>query len=103
VGRRTRSVAVAWGGVDLVKPGGSKTAGEEEDRTRVMGVGGTGAGAIPRISNLRGGDRAVGLDDWRRWGDRAAGDRTVEIAEQWNGRLRLQDGRTAGGRLLLHS
>jgi hypothetical protein len=26
-------------------------------------------------------------------GDRAAGDRTVEIAEQWNGRLRLQDGR----------
>jgi hypothetical protein len=32
------------------------------------GVGGTGAGAIPRISNLRGGDRAMGSDDWRRWG-----------------------------------
>jgi hypothetical protein len=68
VGRRTWSVAVAWGGVDLVKPDGSETAGKEEDRTRVTGVGGTGAGAIPRISNLRGGDRAMGSDDWRRWG-----------------------------------
>jgi hypothetical protein len=53
------------GRVDLVKPGGSETAGKEEDRTRVTGVG---AGAIPRISNLRGGDRAMGSDDWRRWG-----------------------------------
>jgi hypothetical protein len=31
VGRRaSRSVVVAWGGVDLVKPGGSETRGEEE-------------------------------------------------------------------------
>jgi hypothetical protein len=37
--------------------------------------------------------------------DRVAGgrDRTVETAEQWIGRLSLQDGRTAEGRLLLHS
>ena len=41
---------------------------ECEHRGGGNGGGGTGAGAIPRTSNLRGGDRAVGSDDWRRWG-----------------------------------
>jgi hypothetical protein len=29
---------------------------------------GGGGGARPRISTLGGGDRALGSDDWRRWG-----------------------------------
>ena len=40
VGRRTRSVAVAWGGVDLVKPGGSETAGEGRGSDEGNGGGG---------------------------------------------------------------
>jgi hypothetical protein len=86
-----------------VKPGGSETAGKEEDRAMgseedraaaIPRISNLRAAAIPRISNLRGGDRAMGSDDSRRWGIERR-DRTVEIAEQWNGRLRLQDGRTA--------
>jgi hypothetical protein len=61
VGRRTRSVDVAWGGVDLVKPGGSETAGEEEDRTRVTGVGAPGQG--PSLASPTSG---AGIGRWDR-------------------------------------
>jgi hypothetical protein len=65
VGRRTWSVAVAWGGVDLVKPGGSETVGEEEDRTRVTGWGAPGQG--PSLASPTSG---AGIGRW----DRTTGD-----------------------------
>jgi hypothetical protein len=95
VGRRTRSVAVAWGGVDLVKPGGSETTGEgrgSDEGNRGRGHRGRGH---PSHLQPPGRGSCDGIGRLAAVGDRAAGDRTVEIAEQWNGRLRLQDGRTA--------
>jgi hypothetical protein len=42
------------------------TPDEREHRGGVTGVGGAGAGPIPRTSNLRGGGRAAGSDAWWR-------------------------------------
>jgi hypothetical protein len=86
---------------------GSERRGEHRGRRaeREMDGGGCAGAGGGTTSHLqpRGRGSGGGIGRLAVVGDRAAGDQTVEIAEQWNGRLRLQDGRTAGGRLLLHS
>jgi hypothetical protein len=78
---------------------GSERRGEHRGRRaeREMDGGGCAGAGGGTTSHLqpRGRGSGGGIGRLAAVGDRAAGDRTVEIAEQWNGRLRLQDGRTA--------